>query len=202
MPYRRRVTRKPRKYAKVSRYRRKRSTRKTMGDGKRFFKLRTTTAVTSDGVSGQIQGWFNDDVSGYEDWSNIAALFDSYRVCALKIKFIPDLPNDTSTVTGFKPFYVLHDPDSANIPSLTIPVAIQYENCKVFNMYRPWTYYRRMQKQTSSGVSGQAMLQNGYKDMALTTASQSINYTGNGFDLSTTYGTFILTAYIVCKNRR
>lgn len=208
MPYSRRYFRR-RSFQKRRMFRRKNYSsrrytnnyRQGKGDGKRFFKLRFQAQITSD-AGGQIQGWYNDDVSGYQDWASISALFDSYRVCALKLQFIPDLPNDTSTITGYKPFYVLHDPDSASVPTLTIASALQYENCKVFNMYRPWTYYRRLAKQTSSGVAGQVMLAGGYKDVAVTTASQSINFTGNGFDISTTYGQFILTAYIVAKNRR
>lgn len=170
-------------------------------DGRTLVKLRVVTTVASD-AGGQISAWLNDDVSGYQDWTSFAAVFDSYRVCALKLKFVPDLPNDTSTVTGYKPLYVVHDVDQSNIPTLSVNTAIQYENMKVFNMYRPWNYYRKFSKQSSSGVASQVMMAGGYKDVAVTTASQCIQYIGTGFDLSTTYGTIISTAYVSFKNRR
>jgi hypothetical protein len=166
-----------------------------------FFKIRYVNPVTSDS-GGQIQAWLNDDVSGYQDWSSLAALFDSYRVYALKLQYVPDLPNDTSTVTGYKPLYVVHDVDSANVPSLTVNVAIQYENCKIYNMYRPWEHKVILAEQTSSGVASQGMLPGGFKDIATTTASQCVTWTGTGFDVSTDYGTIVSTAYVMCKNRR
>jgi hypothetical protein len=170
-------------------------------EGVHYFKIRYVGTMTSD-AGGQIQAWLNDDVSGYQDWSSLAALFDSYRVYALKLQFVPDLPNDTSTVTGYKPLYVIHDVDSSNVPGLTVSVAIQYENCKIYNMYRPWEHKTILAEQTSSGVASQGMLPGGFKDIATTTASQCVTWTGTGFDVSTTYGTLVSTAYVMFKNRR
>jgi hypothetical protein len=34
--------------------------------------------------------FFTDNPSQAQDWSSFAAMFDSYRVCAVKIRFIPD----------------------------------------------------------------------------------------------------------------
>lgn len=201
MPYRRkrRTTRRPRRRM----YRKKwsRSNGAKNRDGRSLVKLRVVTTVSSD-AGGQISSWLNDDVSGYQDWTSFAAVYDSFRVCALKLKFVPDLPNDTSTITGYKPLYVVHDVDQSNIPTLTVNDAIQYENCQIKNMYRPWAYFRRFRKQTTGGVASQVIMAGGYKDVALTTASQCIQYIGTGFDISTTYGTIISTAYVSFKNRR
>lgn len=202
MPYRRRTYR--RRYKRRT-YRRKWSrknvTRRFKNDGKRFFKLTTSDEVVST-AGGQIANVYTDNPNGYNDWTQIASLFDSYRVCAIKIKYIPNKPNDESNVTTYQPLYIVQDRDSTTLPS-TVNDMIQYENLKVKNLYRPWTYYRKFAKQTSTGVTGQVMLAGGYKDCGQPTGSQAIFIVSEpGLQTSTTYGRWITTLYLTAKNRR
>lgn len=98
-----------RKRVRARKYVRKfnRKARAGMGqNGKRFFKLKGAFGLSSD-VSGTINMSVTDDVSGLGDWSSIAALFDTYKVCALKVKFFPQLPNDPSGTTGYFPSIAL-----------------------------------------------------------------------------------------------
>lgn len=169
-------------------------------NGKRFFKLRRIVSVDSS-AGGVLQVNATNDPSTFEDWTNVAALFDTYRVCAIKIKFIPSLPNDTSLSTGFFPLYVVGDSNSSSSPLTSDNVAIQYENMKVMNMYRPWKYYYYVPKQTA-GASGVIYQQGGYRDMLDTTATAAVYSYGTGFDASTNYGKAILTHYITAKNRK
>ena len=72
----------------------------------------------------------------------MAGLFDYYRVAAMKMKFVPTVTADATY--NFAPAYVLHDVNSKSLPSITTTTAIQYENCRIVNMQRPWKYCRKM----------------------------------------------------------
>lgn len=202
MPYRRRFIRRRRYFNnRARRYiKRKIQRRRFMNDGKRFFKIRVSQTIAADS-GGVISLTYTDNPSVYQDWTSIAGLFDSYRTCAIKIKFIPELPNDTSTITGFKPLYIVHDSDSSTIASPSVDSYIQYENMQVKNMFKPWGYYRKFAKQTAN-PTGTVMLPGGYKNTASPNASQGIFMYGDGFDISTNYGRLVVTQYVVAKNRR
>lgn len=179
----------------------RRSSRKFMNDGKRFFKLKANFSIDSDSV-GRILITVAASPTGFSDWTNISALFDSYRICASKVKFIPALPNDSSSSVTFAPMYVIADNDSGTNPlTTTVSDAIQYENCKIKNMFRPWTYYRKWPKLTAQ-ASGGTMLQGGYQDVASVSANQGIYGIGTGYTVSKNYGNMIITHYIAAKNRR
>lgn len=177
-------------------------------NGLRFFKLRYSNSLSSDGVSVMshyIDIWnmttVFDGAGTVQDWTNLTALFDSYRVNAVKIKFIPLLPNDLSTGTppiGFSPLYIGTDYDaltSAGIPS-SAGAAIQYETMQVKNLFRPWSYYVKIPKYTRSTYIA------GYQDMAASVTNGLIWMYGTSFYPSTSYGTVIITWYVSCKNRR
>lgn len=168
--------------------------------GKRFFKLKTAFGLTAN-VGGDINLAVTDDVSAFGDWSSIAALFDTYKVAALKVKFIPSLPNDASGTTGFYPFYVVGDPNNNTTPVSSITTACQYENMKAMNMYRPWTYYYKCPTKTASAAT-ETILTGGYRPTTATSAMCGIFGWGGGFDISQQYGSYIVTAYVVCKERR
>lgn len=162
------------------------------------FKLRASFGVTSDG-GGAIAGIWNNDPTGYGDWTNVQNMYDSYKIYAIKLHYIPSLPNDTSTVTGFWPLYVATDQNDATVPG-AVSVMLQYDDMKVFNMYRPWKLFRRLRDQ--SAISGTTMLVGGYRPTTIVTASAGIKYYGNGFDLSTSYGQIIVTLYIKARYRQ
>lgn len=181
------------------RWSRKRKPTGSGESGKRFFKLRGAFALSAD-AGGTISLSVTDDPSGLGDWSNIAALFDVYKVCAIKVKFIPQLPNDTGTTTGFYPFYLIGDVNTATNPISSITVACQYENMRAKNMYMPWKYYWKCPKQSSTGAD--IVLANGYRPTSSTTATMGVFGWGQGFDISQQYGSYIVTHYIVAKARR
>lgn len=194
MPYYKRRYRKPRKYFK--KYSKKH--RMLNPKGKAYFKLRITATVASNGA-GIISFAYSNDPSGFRDWSSVAALYDEYVVKGMSFKFIPFLPNDTSTVTGYLPFYSVVDQNSATTPLSSINSAIEYENMKVFNMFRPWKLYRRYNKITGNGST---IVNNGYTPTADPTATACCAFYGEGFDVSTSYGSIIVTAYITARGRK
>lgn len=175
--------------------------------GLSLFKIRDTIAITSD-AAGQIEyrmnltnptdTFFSGATAG--DWSNLVGLYDQYRVFAVKVKYIPTLPFDSSTVTGYYPLYGITDfDDTAALTS--VAQTIEYENMKVKNMYKPWKLYQRVPKVTNL-ASNSTIVSPGWMDIANPQSTGAIKVYGTGFDGNTRYGTWIGTWYLGCKNRR
>lgn len=133
-----------------------------------------------------------------EDVTNVGALFDSYRVNAIKFKYIPQLPNDTSTTTGYFPLYSIVDIDTPNTspPASSISLQIQYNTLRVYNMYRPWSRYVKV------GKYNQASNRMGWLDLANIPNYGCCQFYGPGFDISQNYGKLIITYYISTFARR
>lgn len=142
------------------------------------------------------------DPTGLEDWASYQAIYDSFRVYAVKIKFIPSLPNDTSINTAFRPIYYTFDVDSTSPPN-SVSDVIQYENLKVKNLYRPHSVYYRVPRYTSGGQGSAAVLAGGFFDVNTTPPQNGvIGCYAENIDISQNYGTFVVTFYIGFKNRR
>lgn len=167
-------------------------------NGKRFFKLKHQEQMTTSGA-GIYAGYFNNSPTTFLDFSHVAELFDVYKVCALKVRFVPSRPNDDSINTTYRPIYIAGDPDtSAAFTSIDQPV--QYENMKVYDLSRPWKYYYKIPTRTQ--VTGSTiLLKGGYIDTQYTTPSASIRMWAEGLSNSTNYGSFLVTAYVVAKQR-
>lgn len=160
---------------------------------KRFFKLKRVYPLTTS--SGLIS--FTDNPrtpSSAQDWSNVSGLFDSYRVCAVKYKFIPSFPNDTSVTTNFQPLYVTWDNDGTG-PS-TINAAMQYENLRIKNMCMPWSVYQYIPKIMTSGQP------NGYASTASPISVGDMTFLASGLNTTATYGQLIQTYYIAVRDRK
>lgn len=71
---------------------------------------------------------------------------------------------------------------------------------KAMNMYRPWKYYFKAPAQSATGSD--IVLKGGYKPTTSTSATNGIYGWGQGYDISTQYGSYVVTAYIVAKQRR
>lgn len=169
----------------------------------RFFKLRHVVQATTS-VGGVLQHVITNDPTLFEDWENVKALFDSYKICALKVKFIPSRPNDSSDHSGatgvtYNPCYVVGDPDDVNAMT-SVDQAIQYENMKVKNLFRPWTYYMKIPKRTQVSTAT-TIIGNGYIDCAMETPNASIKVFSDGLTADLPYGQFIVTGYFTAKNR-
>lgn len=178
---------------------------------KGFFKLRAAidlaansggtinTVFTMTGLSGSLYTVDGGAASGsVEEISTVGQLYDQYKVRSVQIKYIPSLPNDTSTITGFFPLYTVVDHDTPNTSAVvtSIATAIQYDNLKVFNLYRPWKRYIKVPRYTVAGVPA------GWLDLANVVNYGSIILYGTGYDISQTYGKLVLTYYVATKNRR
>jgi hypothetical protein len=110
--------------------------------------LKYTSWVTNN-TSGNFTTQQDDNPVNAVDWNNFAGLYDYYRVCAMKIRYVPNISADTTF--QYTPGYIFHD---ANTPTfgatLSVAVAAAYENCKIVDVQRAWKYYRKMYRNIPS----------------------------------------------------
>lgn len=143
------------------------------------------------------------------DWLLCQGLWDSYRVCGIKLKYIPHNPNNTVNAF-FQPVYGIIDYNNLDTssPFSGFNQILQYERMKTFNLYKPWKWYIRVPKYTGATTSsvgvGVITQQRGF----FNTSTGELPAVGCWYlyaeDLnpSTTYGTLVITYYLAFKNRR
>lgn len=146
-------------------------------------------------------------------------VWSSCRMAAVKIQFIPTLPNDTSATVDFKPLYIHYDVDGfehdwANITEANILKT--GPGTKIKNLYKPWKYFIKFPKrkvynrefaanklstvQGSENYAGQWHdMGNGTCEITKNNACHVIMY-GQGTG-ATVYGQLIFTMYWVLKDR-
>lgn len=198
---------KRRRYGRKPSYRR-RMKRKLRQKGKgssgvRYFKIKFNALIQSNGA-GEMQFFSSanptlafNNAGTAQEWSALSNLFDSFRICAMKWLYTPILPNDPGNVTVYAPLYVGFDCDmQTSTPVTATNTAIQYENVKVKNLYRPWTYYHRVPKSAASKIQG-------WVDFA-TPSDQwgGLWAFAEGLNPSDDYGRLLVTYYVKCKDRR
>lgn len=191
--FRRRVNSRKSKRRTIKRYLRRKSKQGNLT----AVKLRLTNTLSSD-AGGTITQYYNfRDPSSTNDWSNFSALYDSYRVFALKIKFVPLYPNNLSATTTYMPLYWCVDQDNVDNTGITsVGNIVQYENLKVKNMYKPWKIYIKCPKWLQASLPG------GFQDIANPVSNGVLVSYGSGFNASSDWGTMIVTYYVGFKNRR
>lgn len=190
----------------------KRVLQKLRSQGKTFMKLRTTPALASDGSGNISFGISTTDISlttsanggaysnSVYDFTNVTGLWDQYRVYAIKCKYIPDYPNNVTATTTYKPIYSYIDYDSPTTASTT-QTCVEYENCKIMNLYRPWTVYRRIPKTINPSGSG-PVVSFGWMDLANPMTSGHLGFVAVGASSLTTWGSMLVTYYVGLKDRR
>lgn len=178
-------------------------TRKNKGSrGIRYFKLKRVVflAASSGTISSSVAIY---DPQSAQEWSSIAALFDSFRVHAIKMQWLPYAPNEVQATQVYAPCYVLADFDATSAPVATAAAAIEYENMKAKNLFRPWTYYVRVPKLTGTTISNVVVHEGGYVDTTnLPTNLGQLQLFSSGNTGALNYGSYILTYYISCRDRR
>ena len=187
-------------------FRKKLTMRKSIQYNVHKYKMRAQSDVITN-VGGSLAYAFSmtkpdlwDQTNPLPEWASVLPLYDRYRVTGIKIKFIPDRPNDAFSATGFYPFYVAADYDDLGAPT-SIQQMLDYDNCKILNLYKPWQLYYKIPRLMNPGQTGVITLGSGMMDVAATQSTGSIKMHFVG-DLSKKYGTLIFTYYITLSNRR
>lgn len=187
----------------------KRYLRKKAKLGLNAYKLKLPVqSVTSD-VAGVINPAFSTRIpSGALELTNFNALYDSYRVCAVKVKFIPYGPNDTTSTRDYQPLFGVHDPDdlSGTNTITSVNQILQYDNFKTFNLYKPWKWYFKVSKimngKQANGTDDIITYGRGLIDINTPCYTGNMCFYGIDYTPSTKYGNLIVTYYILYANRR
>lgn len=170
------------------------------------FKLRGVLDLSSSGA-GIINNAYRitqpDSIDGagtaLTDWTSLSNLYDEFRVSGIKIQFVPKLPNDTSSAVSYQPIYCFMDTDSAAL-SPTVAACVGYDNCKVYNLYRPFKRYMKVPKLINTAAS--TVGYPGWMDTASPAATGGFYLHAESLTNSTDYGQIILTYYIKTHNRK
>lgn len=142
----------------------------------------------------------DSNAAAVTDWASVANLYDTARVCAVKVQWFPAHPFDPSSAAGYRPVYCVTDFDQTGL-TLTNADAVGYENLKVKNIFRPFTYYIKVPKMTNPTSTSVAQL--GYFDTTTPFATGSIYLTcDSSLTASSVYGQIMVTYYIKAINRR
>lgn len=216
MAYRRRyIKRRP---IRRRRYIRRRRIPKPLGSGmqgKRYMKLKQMFPYNSIPSSALNSTFLYDNPNGASEFPSCAQIFDSYRCCALKVKFIPfsigALLEESILTSGYHnvPIYCAFDYNSIlNTPPSSIDQILEYENLKINSLTRPWTYYKKCRRNIpiNTSLTTQVSIQNkGYIPTNTPVATQTMWFVdpewGSGVQ-SIQIGYFIVTYYCIFKDRR
>lgn len=137
--------------------------------------------------------------TAFQDVTSLSNLYDDFKVMAIKIRWIPYAPNDDSSIRYYRPIYVVYDVDSSGSNPITSEnVAIGYQNCKIMNLYKPWTVYYKILPCTG----GTYQTVDGFQDFANIHNLGVIGIYSTGLNNSTSYGKLIVDCYLMCKARR
>lgn len=184
-------------------------TRQDIGHRSGMFKLRGIIEISSD-ANGKILNAIRitqpDNINGaglaLEDWSNIAAMYDQFRVTSMKVRWVPMRPFDPSGTTKYSPLYVFTDFDSVGL-SPTNAEIVAYNNMRVFDIGMPFTYYIKIPKLINTAATNVSIP--GYMDTSSPEATGAIYLANNiNSELTTNvlYGHIIVTYWIKALLRR
>jgi len=93
--------------------------------------------VAADGA-GTYSSNFSNGASSSPDWASYAAIFDEYRVIALKVVYTPVLYVGGSTATQFQPIATVIDYDDGNVPA-TMSGMSEFSSFKEHAPLKPWS---------------------------------------------------------------
>lgn len=175
-------------------------------DIEQTFKLKGTATLNS--TAGGVISFYArltqpdlfDGANPVQDWSNLVALYDSFRVNSVTLRYYPVAPNDPASVHTFAPVYSVLEPDSVASPS-SVASAIQYDSLRCHNMFAPWKDMRIVPKQLIP-LAGTGIAQGDFLDLNATQVTGCVALYGTGFSISTGYGYLVCEYSVTFKNRR
>ena len=203
------------KFRKRNRYQRKRLgfrrkprfIRRNIGspNARRFFKLRVVAPVpvTANTI---VRVPVQDDPQNSTEWNSCKALFEMYRVCAIKLTWIPaaniHAAPAASTGFGFQPVYIIHDVNNVLPVAITEDQVVQYDNLRVKTLHRMWKVYYKMVRNIPC-VSAYTVNTKAYQSVDVPNATQQllVFIPALGNPQAAQLGKLVITYYTVFKNR-
>lgn len=170
------------------------------------FKLRTfyniqSTAANAINAAFRITRPDNIDGLGtaLQDWTNLAAMYDHFKITGIKLQWVPDCPNEVIAATNaYRPLYTFIDFDNTGLVP-TNSTALSYDNCRVFSMNLPWSRYFAIPQLTPAVATAGPL---GFFDCQAPQETGAIYLCQQaGLLASTVYGTLTLVYYVKCSMR-
>lgn len=113
-----------------------------------YYTIASREIQVSSGVGGSVSNIVAfSSINGATNWSSWAAIFDEFRVEAVKLTYTPALPNSTSAT--FAPVYTIFDEDGGTAP--TDPT--QYPTAKSHRLDQSWTQLYTIPTDLESRIS-------------------------------------------------
>ena len=174
-------------------------------NARRFFKLRTVAPVSAP-ANTILRIPVQDDPQSSTEWASCKALFEMYRVCAIKVTWIPaaniHAAPASATGFGFQPVYVIHDVNNVVPVNITEDQVIQYDNLRVKSMSRLWKVYYKMVRNIPT-VSSFTVNTRAYQstDAPVPTQQLLLFVPALGNPQAENLGKVVITFYTVFKNR-
>lgn len=138
-----------------------------------------------------------DSAGTYEDWTSLAAIWDSYKVTGLRVQYTPTLTNG-STV-AIQPMYIIQDHDDVSAAA-SYGAQIQYDKVKFVNVNEKWDLFFKVGPTTQTG-NPLTFLNVGTAGSA-TNRISSVKLFCDNLAASQAYGVILLTMYITFGGRR
>lgn len=186
------------------------------------FKLKYNQELTTTDLQAGVFGSLTNPVAvvngtgTVNDWANFPNIYDSYKVCAVKLAFIP-YNNVSQTIVGgtggttygYWPLYHAIDYNDVGVTGASVPSDLdEYENCKMLNMYKPWKRYMRVPRYNvnpaRSNFPATTLAKGGYFSTTTNLPGHGVWYLkmqdSSSFELSLG-GKLRVTMYVAFKNR-
>jgi len=158
-------------------------------------RLANAVAVSSD-AGGQIFFTVDNDPSRYLDWSGYTALYNAYRVLAIRLRWIPNdigFPSGASAAVQ-RPLVTWVRRNVPGSPAAPSSVAAAYDNdgARVQNVGKQWSQTLR--------ADGNPDLD--WKAVSAPVQTFQVQIYGNSFTASTVYGQVFQDCLVQLKNRQ
>jgi hypothetical protein len=153
--------------------------------------LKFTGVVTST-AGGVIDTNYGNDPASYSisDWTNLAALFDEYRVLGFQVEFYPNNRYSKTTVNCTPAIVLIDRISSATLGSYQ--AAIDHESAKKVSWEDPWVEVAKM-----TSIDEAAFI-----STASTSPNTWIKFYSSGLSVSTEYGRMFVYLRIQMRGRK
>lgn len=152
----------------------------SMSKTHRFAIRYSKTGITSTGAGLISEIFYLNDPSNANNWTELAALFDSFRTLQMIVTWLPCLPDDSSAV--IRPVYAIADFDSSTVVS-TAATALEYDTCRMFDLTKPFVYKCKPPRMNASTTAPM-----GWLDVASVSAIGTVSLLAPSLTISTVYG--------------
>lgn len=198
MPYRR--SGRTNRYARKRRVTRKRRVafKRSNNQGAQQFKLRKVYSISSDTFGVITSTLQPSTVVGTTEWGSLQALYDNFKVGAIKKELRPySVGNESSSVgaTIRGNLVSLVDMDGTGVPA-DVASAVQYNSCKFLSSRSAQSRYLKIPRKYQTQLSDMAV---GFDP---DNKNATIMFRGDGFGASQLQYWVIDTYYVTCYGRR